>query len=208
MNNIQSIEKWILDDCKCNVCKKDNYLSELLQSITIKKENTIQLSELTLTSKMIIKIQTEIMKKHLLDHASCEGVASFARSIWLISQTTKLKDGSHYMWDKFPISIVMDHYSSEQLGSEVIRRISRTDPWRTMWYAGKKNIDIFGKPAYQLTKDQLALCSYSSMYDNVHENPEAPDEKVIEDDTIDVLRSENEPVPDTSILSIYPFTPA
>ncbi len=123
-----------------------------------------------------------IMKKHVLDHASCEGVASFARSIWLISQTTKLKDGSHYMWDKFPISVIMDHYSSDQLGSEVIRRISRTDPWRTMWYAGKKNIDIFGKPAYQLTKDQLALCSYSSMYDNVHENPEAPDEKVIEDD--------------------------
>lgn len=67
INNIQSIEKWILDDCKCNVCKKDNYLPELLQSITIKKENTIQLSELTLTSKMIIKIQTEIMKKHLSD---------------------------------------------------------------------------------------------------------------------------------------------
>ena len=123
-----------------------------------------------------------VMKKHALDHASCEGVASFARSIWLISQTTKLKDGSHYMWDKFPISIIMDHYSSDQLGSGVIRRIARTDPWRTMWYAGKKNIDIFGKPAYQLTRDQLSLCSYSSMYDNVHENPEAPDEKVIEDD--------------------------
>jgi hypothetical protein len=67
MNNIESIEKWILDECNCNICKKDNYITKLLQSTTIKKENTIQLNELTLTSKMIIKIQTELMKKHLLD---------------------------------------------------------------------------------------------------------------------------------------------
>ena len=67
MNYIESIEKWILDECNCNICKKDNYLTGLLQSITIKKENTMQLNELTLTSKMIIKIQTEIMKKHVLD---------------------------------------------------------------------------------------------------------------------------------------------
>jgi len=123
-----------------------------------------------------------VMKKHVLDHTSCEGVASFARSIWLISQTTKLKDGSSYTWDKFPISVVMDHYSSEQLDPKTIRKIARTDPWRTMWYAGKKNINIFEKPAYQLTKDQLALCSYSNMYDNVHESQDAPSEKVIEDD--------------------------
>lgn len=129
------------------------------------------------------RIMTDyVTKKHVLDHTSCEGVASFARSVWLISQTTKFKDGSNYTWDKFPISVVMDHYSSEQLDHKTIRKIARKDPWRSMWYAAKKNIDVFGKPAYQLTKDQLALCSYSSMYDNVHESPDAPSEKIIEDD--------------------------
>jgi hypothetical protein len=67
INKIESVEKWILDDCHCSVCHKDDYITELLQSIKIKKEDNIQLEELTLTSKMIIKIQTEIVKKYLLE---------------------------------------------------------------------------------------------------------------------------------------------
>jgi len=66
-NKIKSIENWILDDCNCNVCNKDNYITSILQSIKIKKEDNVQLEELTLTSKMIIKIQMEIVKKHLLE---------------------------------------------------------------------------------------------------------------------------------------------
>ena len=67
INKIESIEKWILNNCHCGVCNKDDYITELLQSIKIKKEGNIQLEELTLTSKMIIKIQTEIVKKYLLE---------------------------------------------------------------------------------------------------------------------------------------------
>ena len=66
-NKIKSIEKWILDDCNCNICNKDNYITDILQSIKIKKKDNVQLEELTLTSKMIIKIQMEIVKKHLLE---------------------------------------------------------------------------------------------------------------------------------------------
>jgi hypothetical protein len=67
INEIKSIEKWILDDCYCNICNNDTYINDMLRSIKIKKENNFQLEELTLTSKMIIKIQTEIVKKHLLE---------------------------------------------------------------------------------------------------------------------------------------------
>ena len=66
-NKIKSIEKWILDDCNCNICNKDKYITDILQSIKIKKKDNVQLEELTLTSKMIIKIQMEIVKKHLLE---------------------------------------------------------------------------------------------------------------------------------------------
>ena len=122
------------------------------------------------------------VKKHLLDHVSCEGVASFSRSVWLISQTTKFKDGSHYDWGNYPISVVMDHYSSDQLGPDTIRKIARSDPWRSMWSIGQKQSSVFDRPVYELTKDQLGLCSYSAMYDNVYEHPESPHEKVIDDD--------------------------
>ena len=122
------------------------------------------------------------VKKVALDHTSCEGVAAFSRIVWLISQTTKLKDGSDYNWDKYPVSIVMDHYTSEQIKPEIIRAIARKEPWRTMWSNGKKHSNLLGKPTYQFTKDQLALCSYSAMYDNVYESTESPHEKVIKDD--------------------------
>tara|TARA_R110000824_G_scaffold2865_4_gene13041 strand:+ start:439 stop:1491 length:1053 start_codon:yes stop_codon:yes gene_type:complete len=121
-------------------------------------------------------------KKMALDHTSCEGVASFSKSVWLISQTTKLKDGSHYNWKNFPISVIMDHYSSEQISSEIFRVIARRDPWRAMWQNGKKQSNLLGKPSCQFTKDQLNLCSYSSMYDNVYESADSPNEKIIEDD--------------------------
>ena len=121
-------------------------------------------------------------KKTALDHTSCEGVAAFSRAVWLISQTTKLKDGSNYAWDKYPISIIMDHYASNSIKSEVFRVIARTEPWRSMWCNGKAQSNVFGKPTCQLTKDQLALCSFAFMYDNVYENPERPNEKVIADD--------------------------
>jgi hypothetical protein len=121
-------------------------------------------------------------KKMALDHTSCEGVALFSKSVWLISQTTKLKDGSHYNWKNFPISVIMDHYSSEQISPEVFRSIARKDPWRSMWLNGKKHSNLLGKPSCRFTKDQLNLCSYSSMYDNVYESPDSPNAKIIEDD--------------------------
>tara|TARA_R110002020_G_scaffold250273_2_gene464351 strand:- start:2075 stop:3127 length:1053 start_codon:yes stop_codon:yes gene_type:complete len=121
-------------------------------------------------------------KKHVLDHTSCEGVAAFSRSVWLISQTTKFKNGTHYDWKNYPISVIMEHYSSENISSEAIRALARRDPWRSMWANGKTQSNLLGKPTYRFTKDQLTLCAYSSMYDNVYESSETPNEKVIKDD--------------------------
>ena len=120
-------------------------------------------------------------KKFKLDHASCEGVASFSKNVWLISQCTKFKDGSDYDWVNYPISIIMEHYSSEQITPETMRAIARKEPWRSMWKHGKES-NLLGKPSSEFTKDQLALCMYSSMYDNVYQSSESPNEKVIEDD--------------------------
>ena len=120
-------------------------------------------------------------KKLSLDHFSCEGVAAFSRSVWLVSQSTKFKDGSDYDWVKYPIATIMDRYTSEHIAQDVIRGIARREPWRSMWRLDKSS-SIFGKPACDLSRDQLSLCSFSTMYDNVYESGESPNEKVIEDD--------------------------
>lgn len=129
--------------------------------------------------KKLIKYRS---KKHVLDHISCEGVADFARSIWIISKTVYTPDKKLYGWSDHSLSSLMNYYNSNQLSSMDFRSVARSEPWRSMWSVGKKQGNAFGKPACELTKDQISLSSYSSMYDNVYESPEAPDEKVIEDD--------------------------
>ena len=137
--------------------------------------------------KMVLRaLEKELLKykskKHTLDHISCEGVASFARSIWIISKTVYNVDKTPYDWSRHSISSLMDFYNSNQISSTEFRLVARSEPWRSMWNIGKKQGNAFGKSACELSKDQISLSSYSSMYDNVYESSEAPDEKVIEDD--------------------------
>jgi hypothetical protein len=51
-------------------CNKNTYLDRMLESIKLNREDMIQLDELTLTGKMIIKIKMEIVKKKMIDMLS------------------------------------------------------------------------------------------------------------------------------------------
>ena len=130
-------------------------------------------------------LESEVLKyrskKLCWNHLSCEGAADFARSVWIIENTTFNK-GEPYDWGRYSISTIMNRYSENRIAPATYRKIARSDPWRMMWINGKKHGNLFGKPSYDMTSDQLALCSYSSMYDNVYESMDSPNEKVIEDD--------------------------
>ena len=121
-------------------------------------------------------------KKNLLSHVSCDGVGNYARWNWIMSKSVFYDNGDPFDWEGMSIPDIVTYYENNIILSETYRQIARNDPWRSMWANGKKQSDVFGKPAVELTKDQLALCSYSSMYDSVYESPDSPDEKIIEDD--------------------------
>ena len=149
-------------------------------------ENYYNVPDLKRT-KLSIRIQESLFRKykskfHSLDHISCEGVASLARSIWIISKTIKNKRGENVDTSAMPLTKIMEYYNSKSIESSEYRYIARNDPFRGMWSAGKKQSNIFNKPSIELTKDQIALCQFSSMYDNVHESAESPNEDVINDD--------------------------
>jgi hypothetical protein len=120
-------------------------------------------------------------KRRQLDNISCKGLANFAKQSWTISQTAKLEDGSlaHHV---IPLPKLMSFYTDNEISSEVFRKIARTDPWRSMWVSCVKQGNAFGMSSSSLDRHKLALVGYSTMYDNVYENPEAPDQKVIDDD--------------------------
>jgi len=128
------------------------------------------------------QIAEHTWKKNQLDHLSCVGLANFARRSWILSQTTTTEDGSIFNFDKLSLTHVLDIYASNTISNKDIRRIARTDPWRSMWHASKKRALPFGSDSVRMNKDQLNLTSYSSMYDNVYESPDAPSDKIVEDD--------------------------
>lgn len=129
------------------------------------------------------KEQSKInFKKSRFYHLTCEGVADSARWNWIVEHSTFFEDGTPYDWNLLSIATMFSHYENSSISSSDFRAIARSDFWRPIWNLGKKTGDLFDRPSSQLTRDQLMLCSYSSMYDNVYESPESPGEKVIEDD--------------------------
>jgi len=64
--------------------------------------------------------------------------------------------------------------------TSTIKEIARSNVWRPYWTAGKSK--VFGKSAIDLTDEQRTLISFSQMYDNIMEHPEAPEEFVLQDD--------------------------
>lgn len=137
--------------------------------------------------KMAIRFQESVFRKHKsrfhsLDHISCEGVASLAKSVWTISKTIRDRNNKDIDTSGLPLTKIMEFYNSKMIQSEEYRFIARNDPFRGIWSAGKKQNNIFDRASINMTKDQLALCQYSSMYDNVHESSESPHEDVINDD--------------------------
>ena len=123
-------------------------------------------------------------KKVALDHLTCHGVAELARHQWLMSETVYYKDGAKFNWDVDGISTprILKHWQENQIPPEQARLIARSDPWRGFWTLSKNGLDLFGKRCVDLTSDQSRLVSFSKMYDGVHENPDQPNPKIIEDD--------------------------
>ena len=69
LQSMSGLEKWLLKSCNCSKCLKEHTdLDKIIYNIMINKHPKISHNNLTLTSKMIIKIQVELAKKHILDN--------------------------------------------------------------------------------------------------------------------------------------------
>lgn len=115
------------------------------------------------------------------NYLTAEGLAIFAKIQHIVSQTTTVR-GKSADWSVYSLRDALEAYYGGLLDDSVIRTLARTNPWRDIWTAGKKTGDLFGKPAIQLSDDQRRLIIWSSLYDNVLEYPDCPDEEIIQDD--------------------------
>ncbi|MAR68118.1 MAG: hypothetical protein CL833_12800 [Crocinitomicaceae bacterium] len=167
--------------------KRTDEINEEIENTKVEAfHNFFDSKRLISLKRKLLKQQAElgslIYKKAQFDHLSCDGLASFARKIWMILKTTKNTDGTNFDFSNLSIYALLDKYNQNSIDTSEYRRIARTDPWRSMWVASTKREGIFDKVPSEYTTPQLYLCSYSTMYDNVYQSPDAPDDKIIEDD--------------------------
>ena len=142
-----------------------------------------KLSLIKMRLKLAERQRMDIVSRNKsLDHVSCRGAAEFTRSAWIVENCTYRRDGSKYDWRNCSVYEVMGILNSKSITSEEFRMIARNEPWRSQWAIGKTTGDIFGNSSIDFTPNQISLCSYSMMYDNVYESPERPNEKIIDDD--------------------------
>jgi hypothetical protein len=121
-------------------------------------------------------------KKTSLDHLSCKYVAENSRMQWLLLHSTRL-NGKKINDQDFDITKLYNLYVASSIDVPEIRELARYDNWRIVWSLNKNHGGkLFDRDPQDYSRDQLSLCSYSGMYDNVFEHPESPDEKVVNDD--------------------------
>ena len=121
-------------------------------------------------------------KRHHYDYVNCQGLSTYARWSWIIENSVRNADGSPYKWEEITTQDFLAHYQSSGLGEGEYRELARTEPWRTIWTAGKTNGKLFDVPGVELTIEQKTLMAWSGLYDNVGESHESPPDEIIEDD--------------------------
>lgn len=169
------------DDARLEQLKKDHEELKLQAYQNVLNKRALNGTKMALRTNE--KEQSKInFKKSRFHHLTCEGIADLARWGWIIENSTFFSDGTPYDWNLLSVATIFSHYENSSISSSDFRAIARSDFWRPIWNLGKKVGDLFDRPSSQLTRDQLMLCSFSTMYDNVYESPESPGEKTIEDD--------------------------
>lgn len=127
--------------------------------------------------------------RHAHDYLSCAGVASMARTRYLIGCGLHTAAGKKVFcdetfWDDTSplLDEAIKEYSHHRIGESTFRELARTEPWRSIWVCRKAEAAVFGIPITEYSEEQKVLVNFSGLYDSVYEHPDCPSDDVISDD--------------------------
>lgn len=152
-------------------------------------ENFYNPKELNIARKELSLIESKykdfIFNKNKHSFLTCHSVAENSRWNWIFSVCTFHNNVS--VGDSISSDSINRVYASKMIDNEDIRECSKMDTWRSIWNCGKVQGGLlFNRGPSDYSRDQINLCSFSIMYDNIYESPDCPHEKIIEDnDAID-----------------------
>lgn len=161
-----------LDDKKVHIY--DNFYNS--------KELKIARKELYIMDK---KYKDFISNKYRHSFLTCHSIAENARWNWIFTVSTF--DDDTPVGESVNSDSINKIYASKMIDNDQIRECSKLEIWRSMWNCNKLHGGLlFGRSPTDYSRDQINLCSFSIMYDNIYEHPECPHEKIINDnDAID-----------------------
>lgn len=105
-----------------------------------------------------------------------DGLSSYAKSIFLIRNTTYRDNKLYDFSDKQPVSI-LEQINKKIISNDDIREIAKDSSWSNTWYSFK-GMNIFKN--FPTTEQQL-LTMWSKVYDNIRESEEPPSEELLKD---------------------------
>lgn len=128
------------------------------------------------------------INRNKYNHLSCSGLASIARTRYLVSVSFYMRDTNQAIdfSDKpsWYFNEALKVYGQSKLTEKDYRELCRTDPWRSIWSCRKSDDGIFGLAAINHTEEQRSLICWSEMYDSVYGHNECPPDNVIDDDDL------------------------
>lgn len=129
-----------------------------------------------------LQLVRELSKKHVHDTNTREGIAAMEKLQWIIKNCTFL-DGELYDFDDVMPDTVISSYQASFLSEGQARELARNEPWRSLWtVSDKAGKPLFADSGRILTLDQKNIIIWSTMYDNIQESMDCPNNDVIEDD--------------------------
>lgn len=155
---------------------KSTEKKQVLKYIEITKERINQLTKiktslLTNSAEYIAKLEKY---KYLLFLLTKD---EFNKSIWTLKTFNKESDS-------FLNELLIKSYFNENINEANIRKLARSEPWRSVWLCAIKTGNLFNRPSTDFTDYQRALVSWSLLYDNIFEHPEAPSSDIIDNDIL------------------------
>lgn len=139
------------------------------------------------------QLSSLIKEKTQYSYLSARNTALIAKAKYLIgvsifnSHNQPVFTDDNFWESSDPIlGVAVSYYNEKIIEESVYREIARSEPWRTLFNISSRETGVFGKPAVELSDEQRALLSWSSLYSQIFDHPQAPPEEVIGyDDMLD-----------------------
>jgi len=193
------VDKGIMTDNELEVWMVENSIlpksffatkKSLLSSIDSHKKNLFR-NRFSKRSIKLIKSElkntraklNDLLKPKLeMSQNTCEFISQTNKLIYLLKKTT-LEHNKPYRAENY--NKIIEIWNSSLLSEHEIRRLARSNAWKSIWSNKGFGFDLFKKRKNaDLTINQRNLLTWSKIYDNIQESLECPSEAVIEDDDI------------------------